>query len=202
VTTVIKTYCALVLFALSAAGPAQADPITPQGTRLLRLLDSMGVDHKWQPFLKVDWQTGLPVADQPRNYRGTHCAGFVDAAAEKLGVPINSPSDSQVNPSANEQAEWLAGAGAAEGWHRLDGPVAAQFAANHGELVIATLDDSPRVGHSAIVRPADKSEADIVGNGPQETQAGGVNERDTYVADGFRRHSNPLSRVQYFGHTW
>ena len=198
----IKTYCAVVLFALSAAGAAHADPINPKGMRLLRILDSMGVDHKWQPFLKVNWQTGLPVPDQPSNYRGTHCAGFVDAVAQKLGVPINSPSDPQVNPSANEQAEWLAGAGAAEGWHRLDGPVAAQYAANHGELVIAALDDSPRIGHSAIVRPANKGEAEILADGPQETQAGGVNERNTYAADGFRRHSNPLGRIEYFGHAW
>ena len=202
VRTMIRTCYALALSVLLAPGAAHADPITPKGMRLLRILDSMGVDHKWQPFSKVNWQTGLPLAEQPSNYRGTHCAGFVDAVAQKLGVPINSPSDPQVNPSADEQTEWLASAGAAVGWHRLDGPVAAQFAANHGEFVIAALDDSPRIGHSAIVRPANKNEADILADGPQETQAGGVNERNTDVADGFKRHSNPLTRIQYFGHAW
>ena len=198
----MKTAFALALLAVSAVGVARADTITAKGMQLIRILNSMDVDHKWQPFYRVDWQTGLPLADQPGRYRGTHCAGFVDAVAQKLGVPINSPSDPQVNPSANQQAEWLAGAGAAQGWHRLDGPVAAQFAANHGEFVIAALDDSPRIGHSAIVRPANRSQADIQAGGPEETQAGGVNKRDTNAADGFSRHSNPLGRIEYFGHAW
>lgn len=40
-------------------------------------------------------------------YRGTHCSGFVDAVAARLGVNSGAPQDRLTNPSANRQEEFL-----------------------------------------------------------------------------------------------
>jgi hypothetical protein len=181
----------------SAALAGSIGPITPQARKMVRLLDSMGVERKWQARVHVDWTTGLPAGEQSAEYRGTHCSGFVDAIAMKLGVDAGAPQDRLTNPSANRQEEFLHAGGG--GWRSLPDGVAAQAAANRGEFVVAVLHDDP-VGHAAVVRPAGKSEAQVLAEGPQVTQAGGHNYASAPAAVGFSFHASGLTRVEYYAH--
>jgi hypothetical protein len=180
-----------------AAGADSVGPVTAQAKRVVRLLDSMGVAGKWQAHLHVDWMTGLPAGEQSPEYRGTHCSGFVDAVAARLGVDAGAPQDRLTNPSANRQEEFLRSGGG--GWRSLPDGVAAQAAANRGEFVVAVLHDAP-VGHAAVVRPADKSEARVLAEGPQVTQAGGHNYASAPAAVGFSFHASALTGVEYYAH--
>src|SRR5580693_2176876 len=107
----IKRFLAAAVTAASlAAGTAHAEslgPVTPQAKKMVRLLDSMGVERKWQARVHVDWATGLPAGEQSPDYRGTHCSGFVDAVALRLKINAGAPDDRLVNPSANRQAGFL-----------------------------------------------------------------------------------------------
>jgi hypothetical protein len=189
-----------VIVAVLASGAAHAEsigPITPKARKMVGLLGSMGVERKWQPHVRVDWATGLPTGEQSPAYRGTHCAGFVDAVALKLGIDTGAPQDRLINPSANRQEGFLrSGSG---GWQSLPDAVAAQAAANRGEFVVAVLQDSPS-GHAAVVRPANKSEAQVRSEGPQVTQAGGHNFASAPAAVGFSFHRSGLTRVEYYAH--
>jgi hypothetical protein len=182
----------------SAALAELIGPITPQARKMVRLLDSMGVERKWQAHVHVDWSTGLAAGEQSPEYRGTHCSGFVDAVAMKLKIDAGAPEDPLINPSANRQEEFLRAGGG--GWRSLPDGVAAQAAANRGEFVVAVLRDVP-VGHAAVVRPASKSEAQVVAEGPQVTQAGGHNFSSAPAAVGFSFHASGLTRVEYYAHS-
>jgi hypothetical protein len=82
--------------------------------------------------------------------------------------------------------------------------VEAQALANRGDLVVASYrnhhDDKP--GHTAIVRPSDKSDAAILLEGPQITQAGGKNYGSTGLRRGFASHPAAWekSEVRYYAH--
>jgi hypothetical protein len=181
----------------STAHAESIRPVTPQARKMVRLLDSMGVTSRWQPHVHVDWTTGLPAAEQPAYYHGTHCAGFVDAVAMKLKIDAGAPDDRLANPSANRQEQFLRSGGG--GWRSLPDGLAAQAAANQGEFVVAVLQDNP-VGHAAVVRPANKSEAQVLAEGPQVTQAGGHNWASAPAAVGFSFHRSGLTRVEYYAH--
>jgi hypothetical protein len=193
-------FVAAATAAALTAGTARAESIgrvTPQARKMVRLLDSMGVTSRWQPHVHVDWTTGLPAGDQSQFYRGTHCTAFVDAVAMKLRVDTGAPADRLTNPSANRQEAFLRSGGG--GWRSLPDGLAAQAAANQGEFVVAVLQDKP-VGHAAVVRPANKSEAQVLAEGPQVTQAGGHNWASAPAAVGFSFHRSGLARVEYYAH--
>ena len=94
---------------------------------------------------------------------------------------------------ANAQCDWLPGLGAAQGWQPVPSPEEAQALANAGNLVVAVYkeDDPKRHGHAAVIRPADKSRAQIESEGPQVAQAGMENFSNAPLATGFRHHPAP-----------
>jgi hypothetical protein len=192
---------------LTLFGPiwAQAAPVSPAAQRVVETVDALDVEHHWPAGVHVNWQTGEPDGREERTPgKHTHCSAFVAAAAKRLNIYILRPPEHGQILLANAQYEWLAGDGAAQGWHEVSGPVAAQAAANEGQLVLATYrnhnDDKP--GHIAIVRPTDKSESTIRAEGPQITQAGGTNYRSTTLETGFRGHPAAWGRgeVRYYSH--
>ena len=105
---------------------------------------------------------------------------------------------------ANAQYDWLATEGERHGWRVLADGHQAQDHANRGELVVAVYknhhDDRP--GHIAMVRPSDKSAAEIDEEGPQITQAGSVNYLSTPLKRGFAGHPAAWTQreVRYFVH--
>jgi hypothetical protein len=184
---------AVMIAALAFAGDVHAadDAVTPQAQTMIGTLDAMGVESKWIAGQHVHWDTGLPTG-VPETSPGkhTHCSAFVAAAAKTLGVYILRPPEHGQKLLANAQNEWLADEGEAEGWKRLDGAVAAQAAANRGQLVVASYhnhhDDRP--GHIAIVRPGSKTAEQIAAQGPDVIQAGAINRTSISVKDAFAGH--------------
>lgn len=182
-----------------------ASPITPAGQKIVDTLDALDVEHHWPAGVHVNWQTGDPDGRQERSAgKHTHCSAFVAEAAKRLDVYILRPPEHNQVLLANAQYDWLEGEGASRGWKEISGPVAAQTAANQGELVVATYrnhhDDKP--GHIAIVRPDDKSDAAIRSEGPQIAQAGETNYRSAALSVGFAGHPSAWGRgeVRYFVH--
>jgi hypothetical protein len=189
------------LWAASASGA----PVSQAGARLDALLDSMDVEHHWPAGVHVNWRTGDPDG-RPESATGkhTHCSAFVASAAEHLQIYILRPPEHAQILLANAQYDWLASEGPSHGWHEINGPEAAQRAANQGEFVVATYknphDNKP--GHIAIVRPSDKSEREVRAEGPQITQAGATNYTSTSLREGFAGHPAALreNAVRYYGH--
>jgi hypothetical protein len=179
--------------AIALAGPARADPccgpVTPDGARLARFLDATGVDHLWLVGYRVNWETGTPIAASAKPAT-THCSAFAAAVGARLGVYVLRPPEHSQILLANAQLRWLRDMGAKTGWRALPGPVAAQTAANQGDLVLEAFENpNPnRPGHIAIIRPSDQSRASLDRDGPREIQAGDTNARDTSTAEGFRHH--------------
>jgi hypothetical protein len=182
-----------------------AEPVDLDGQRLARFLDSLDVEHHWPAGVHVQWESGIP-DDRPGSSFGehSHCSAFVAAAAKRLGIYILRPPQHSQELLANAQYDWLESASAYVGWQKIDGPQAAQAAANHGEFVVAAyrnhFDDKP--GHIAIVRPSEKDDAAIASEGPQITQAGGQNYQDTSVRIGFAGHPAAWGRseLRYYAH--
>ena len=103
---------------------------------------------------------------------------------------------------------WLREHGAEHGWRTLASDVAAQEAANRGELVLEAFEnpDPHRPGHIAIVRPSEKTRKELDREGPQETQAGTHNALSTTTEAGFHGHPGAwepggAGRLHYYGHT-
>jgi len=199
-----------IALGLGSAGSARAEPccgpITPAGERLARFLDGTGVDHLWLAGHHVDWRTGE--ATPGARETATHCSAFVAAAAERLGVYVLRPPDHSQELLANAQLRWLRGAPDGSGWRSLPDPVAAQTAANRGELVLEAFENpNPRrPGHIAIVRPSEQSRAALDRDGPRETQAGETNAVDTVTAVGFRHHPGAWvpdggGGIRYYAHS-
>jgi hypothetical protein len=107
-----------------------------------------------------------------------------------LGVYILRPPEHSQILLANAQYDWLAREGARRGWTPLADAIEAQNHANLGDLVIAVYrnphNDKP--GHIAIVRPNDKTVADLEHDGPQVTQAGTTNHQSITLRRGFSSH--------------
>ncbi len=184
--------CLMLLAAISGkaahAGPSAP---TPRGQWLARQLDQMGVETKWIAGTRVNWDTGLPDEEsETLPGRHTHCSAFVASAAKKLGVYILRPPQHGQVLLANAQNEWLASEGASQGWRPVNGPLEAQSLANGGALVVASYhnhrDNKP--GHIAIVRPGEKSERDILSEGPNVIQAATANSASISVRAGFAGH--------------
>jgi hypothetical protein len=179
----------LVTPATALAEPC-CGPITPAGARLARFLDDTGVDHLWIVGNRVNWQTGAAIGASLKT-TATHCSAFVGAVTERLGVYILRPPEHGQVLLANAQLRWLRDAGAAAGWWSLADPIAAQSAANLGEVVVEAFEnpDPSRPGHIAVVRPSEQSRAALDRDGPRETQAGETNALDVSTKVGFRHHA-------------
>jgi hypothetical protein len=190
--------------ALAASADAITPP-TPAALQNFRTIDAMEVERHWPAGVHVDWETGIPDG-RPLTLAGkhTHCSAFAASAAERLGVYILRPPEHSQTLLANAQYDWLAREGTRRGWVTLTDAIDAQNRANLGDLVVAVYrnhdDDKP--GHIAIVRPGDKSVADIERDGPQVTQAGSTNHRSITLRLGFAGH--PLAweghEVRFYAH--
>jgi hypothetical protein len=201
----VTAFCALVVLLAFAGAARPAETITPQAQAMIKMLDAMGVESKWNAGERVNWETGLPTG-VPETSPGkhTHCSAFVAAAAKTLGVYILRPPAHGQKLLANAQNEWLTEQGAANGWVRLASPGEAQAAANRGLLVVASYhnhhDDRP--GHIAIVRPGNKTAEQIAAEGPDVIQAGSVNKTSISLRDGFAGHPAAWRdhEVVYYAH--
>lgn len=185
--------------------PVDGSEITPAGQQLLAVLDAMHVEQLWQAGRQVDWRTGEPNGKVYTNsLKHTHCSAFAAAAAEKLGVYLLHPPEHSAVLLANAQQDWLRGAGTNQGWQPVASAAQAQALANVGELVLVTCKNpNPAApGHIAIVRPCDKTEAQIQAEGPQVIQAGGHNYTSTSAHEGFKNHPYAFARNEllYFHH--
>ena len=195
---------AAVLVSASAAYPAD-EAVTPQAEQIVRELNSMGVETKWIAGEHVHWENGLPTG-VPETSPGkhTHCSAFVASAAKKLGVYILRPPEHGQMLLANAQNKWLAEEGPAHGWRKLADAREAQAAANRGLLVVASYhnhhDDKP--GHIAIVRPGNKTAAQIAAEGPDVIQAGSVNATSISIKAGFAGHPAAWrdNEIAYYAH--
>ena len=199
------TTIAALLALIAIAPSARADPVSAQARNLIATIDALDVEHRWPAGVHVHWESGDPDG-KPESGIGkhTHCSAFAAAAAKKLGIYLLRPPEHKQILLANAQYDWLESTGAAQGWRRLRDEVDAQHAANRGELVLATYknhhDDKP--GHIAIVRPSERSDASVRSDGPQITQAGGTNFRETTLARGFAGHPSAWGRreVRFYAH--
>jgi hypothetical protein len=188
---------ALMMAGVPASGPARAQsspccgPVTAEGRLLARFLDSTGVDHLWPAGWHVNWETGEPDRPHPGGpAAATHCSAFVAAVAGRLGVYVLRPPEHPQELLANAQIRWLAREGAAWGWRPVSSAEQAQRLANEGALVFAAFEnpDPHRPGHIAILRPSEKSAAQLAGDGPQISQAGEQNSLSMTMRNGFRHH--------------
>ncbi|MFT3986381.1 hypothetical protein [Aestuariivirga sp.] len=159
--------------------------------KIFAVIDGLDVVQRWPAGVHVDWQTGIPDG-RPEKMEGkhTHCSAFAAAAAQRLGVYLlRPPAHSQVL-LANAQYDWLQGEGASQGWTPVQTMAEAQDDANRGQLVVAVYHnrDDDRPGHIAIIRPGEKSTAQLASEGPDVTQAGGTNYQSTSLKQGFAGH--------------
>jgi hypothetical protein len=128
-----------MLGGLAGAAMAQpcCGPITPDGERLAHFLDDSAVTQRWLAGWHVDWRTGETDRAEPGGDAAkTHCSAFVAALAERLGAYVLRPPEHKQELLANAQMRWLHDLGAEQGWQALASYVAAQAAANRGELVL------------------------------------------------------------------
>lgn len=188
----------------AAAGAVYADDasdsltVSAAGQWLAKSLDRMDVEHHWlRGDAHVAWRSGIPLLPKhgkqltPLNANETHCSAFAAAAAENLGIYLLHPPEHSHVLLANAQHDWLASdAGRNAGWTPIDSPLAAQQAANQGELVVAVFKnpDARNPGHIAVVRPSEKRVVSVEAEGPQVVQAGVKNYGSVDLKTGFRRH--------------
>ena len=193
---------ALVIF----AGAATAAPISPEGERLVRFLDSMHVEEHWLAGAIVEWRTGEPTGKPiTDNGRHTHCSQFAAAACDRLGIYILRPPEHRGTLLANAQFDWLpSDEGKAKGWSPVKDASAAQELANRGSLVVAVYKshDPKKSGHIAVIRPSTKGDAEIKTEGPQITQAGGTNRSSAPLKAGFSNHPGAFEKneIAYYSH--
>ena len=184
-------------------------PVTPAGAELARFLDGSGVEQRWLPGWRVDWQTGEALGRwAPGSGPHTHCSAFAASLSAQLDIYLLRPPEHGQRLLANAQAQWLdSHAGRAAGWTAVAGAAAAQTAANRGELVLAVFanPDPRRAGHIAIVRPGYRSAEALREAGPLVTQAGARNALAIPLAQGFGGHPGAwlpedAGAVRYYAH--
>ena len=190
---------------LSGSACRAADEPSPLARRVIATVDALDVEAHWPAGKHVHWESGVPDGKlETGTGKHTHCSAFVAAAAKKLGIYILRPPEHPQILLANAQYEWLMVAGAQQGWRPLHDALDAQAYANRGFFVVAAYrnhhDDRP--GHIAIVRPGNKSAAMIRREGPDITQAGSINYRDTSLQHGFAGHPAAWGKgeVRFYAH--
>lgn len=181
-------------------------PVTPDGQRLVKLLDESDVEQLWLPGRHVIWRSGEPDPARPGPARGTHCSAYAAAMAQNVNVPLLHPPEHSQILLANAQYSWLSGPGLAQDWRRVDAQ-AAQSLANQGWLVLAVFanPDTNKPGHIAIIRPGLEDERILRADGPQEAQAGERNWRVTSIKHGFAFHKGAwlpggAGGIKFFAH--
>jgi hypothetical protein len=200
--SLVSLFAALLIFARLAA----AGPISAEGERLVRFLDSMHVEEHWIAGAIVEWKTGEPTGKPIKDDgKHTHCSQFAAAACDRLGIYILRPPEHGSVLLANAQYDWLpSNEGKAKGWSPVKDSIAAQELANRGTLVVAVYKnhDPKKSGHIAIVRPSTKVDTEIKSEGPQVTQAGGTNRNSAPLKTGFSNHPDAFakSEVRYYSH--
>lgn len=180
--------------------------VSPDARRLVTIIDSMHVEQLWQPHVHIDWQTGQQ--DQPASSvgpdRATHCSSFTAALGEKLQVYLLRPPQHPQQLLASAQARWFHSKdGVKAGWVPVTTAAEAQTLANQGELVMIVFEspDSHRPGHIAVVRPKDKTTAELAQDGPETAQAGAKNFSDGVARVSFAKHEDAWPNgVRYYAH--
>jgi hypothetical protein len=202
----MKSLASFLAVLLASVRVATAGPVSAQGEKLVRFLDSMHVEEHWIAGAIVEWRTGeptgKPVTDSGKH---THCSQFAAAACDRLGIYILRPPEHGSVLLANAQFEWLpSDKGKAKGWSPVKDAAAAQELANSSALVVAVCKnpDPKKSGHIAIIRPSTKDDAKIKSEGPQVTQAGGTNANSTSLKRGFVNHPGAFekSEIAYYSH--
>ncbi|MEO6788112.1 MAG: hypothetical protein ABI318_18460 [Chthoniobacteraceae bacterium] len=198
----IRIVASLLVFACAAF----AGPISAEGERLVQFLDSLHVEQHWIAGAMVEWRTGEPTGRPVTDHgRHTHCSQFAAAVCDRLGIYILRPPEHSAVLLANAQFAWLPSEEAkAKGWSPVKDGFAARDLANRGTLVVAVYrnHDPKKSGHIAIIRPSTKSDAEIKAEGPQITQAGGINRTSAPLKAGFANHPDAFakSEVRYYAH--
>ncbi len=202
----MKIRAALFVAWLIFISAASAGPITADGEKLVRFLDSMHVEEHWIAGAIVEWRTGEPTG-QPITDGGkhTHCSQFTSAACDRLGIYILRPPEHRGTLLANAQFDWLSSEeGKAKGWSPVKDGSAAQDLANRGTLVVAVCKnpDPKKSGHIAVIRPSTKDDAEIKAEGPQVTQAGGTNMISGTLKRGFGNHPGAFqnNEIAFYSH--
>lgn len=190
----------LALRCLSAIG----GEVSREGKDLEEKLDSLDVEHLWEPGWSVAWKTGKLLKQQGEFRKSnTHCSAFVAAACLQFQIEILRPPEHATKGLANSQADWLESNGQESGWKPVTHAIEAQQFANEGRIVVVAFREKneAKSGHIAIVRPSNKSDALIDTEGPQIIQAGATNYSSTSVKTGFRHHAGAFpSGVKYYVH--
>ena len=175
--------------------------ITPNGQKLIKLLDSTHLDRLWRKGYTIDWLTGVSIAKTSST--ATHCSAFGAAFAYNLGIYLLRPPQHAQTLLANAQCIWLTDSCTKYGWKKVATALEAQNAADSGYLVVIGY-QSPNAntsGHLAVVRPAVKTLTLLQAEGPQETQSGDTNAISISEKLGFSAH--PLAfpnGVIYYRH--
>ncbi|WP_165794977.1 hypothetical protein [Solimicrobium silvestre] len=194
----------MVMFILSSG--ALATPVTENGLRLATQIDNLHVEQHWPAGVHVNWESGEPDGRHVgTSGKHTHCSAFVASAAKSLGIYILRPPEHSPILLANAQFDWLAaGETSTQGWRLAESGIEAQALANQGNLVVAVYKNrkNDKPGHIAIVRPDTKSDAEIMQDGPQITQAGLKNFQSTSLKVGFAGHPGAFinNKVRYYAH--
>lgn len=193
----------LLLIALTGSVSLHSEttvvPSSPE-VRLTHFLDSLNVDKLWLPGKTVNWETGEAL-DKPS---ASHCSAFAAAVAKRLDIYLLRPPEHGQTLLANAQHDWLEEKGASKGWHHVKSGVDAQEEANHGNLVVAVLENPnpKKAGHIAIVRPGHKTTEEIKTEGPNIIQAGGTNYVSASLKTGFARHPGAFeqNQIEFYSH--
>ena len=203
----IRAALILAFLAGTAAAEPCCGPVTPAGQHLSQVLDASDVEHLWLAREHVNWETGVRDRETDAASNGhvaTHCSAFVAAMGERLGVYMLRPPERGLVLLANAQNEWLGtGDAQAQGWRRVADARSAQSLANQGKLVVISYasPDPHRPGHIVIVRPSEKSEADLASEGPDIIQAGVINYSKWAAASAFVHHRGAWpDGIRYFAH--
>ena len=139
------------------------------------------------------------VASNPRYAQrdgNTYCNIFAWDVTRAMGAEIPHWVDNAGHPQpynsghemdANSTNRWLNQHGPEQGWRPVSA-AEAQRLANLGFPAVASIDESPDIGHIGVVRPGSDS-----GQGPALAQAGATNTNHSHVFDHF-----PRSGTQFF----
>ncbi len=189
----------------SAAGDANAlccGTITPEGQKLAAFIDSMDVEHHWLNHHRISWKSGREVSSGFK-MKDTHCSGFAAAASYRLHVYLLRPPEHSQEQLANAQGRWLASERARrEEWVAVD-MADAQRRANRGEFVVGVFAeaDPHHHGHIVVIRPAEKTNAELAQDGPQDAMAGANNYNSHPVAKSFTSHQGAWpDGIRYYAH--